>query len=108
MLTRAKIAYNLHKTPYKLELEYEGQKVTYHFSSELYRIKFNSRCGEHRRMITESLSKRFGFTVKSDLIADLRLYATIEKRGYLISIDGEYTECQNDIILDGMTMTLRR
>lgn len=108
MLTRAKIAYNLHKTPYKLELEYEGQKVTFHFSSELYRIKFNSRCGEHRRMICDSLSKRFGFTVKSDLIADLRLYSNIEKRGYLISIDGEYIECQNDIILDGMTMTFRR
>lgn len=107
MLTRANIAYNLYKSPHLLEMEYEGQKVIYHFSSELYKVKFEARKEAHRENITESLTNRFGFTIKSDLIADLRLYSSIEKRGYLISVDGEYQECQNDIILDGLKMTVK-
>ena len=104
MLTRANIAYNLYKTPHQQTVEYNGQKVIYYFSSDLYRIKFMARLGDHRRMITESLSKRFGFTIKSNLIADLRLYSSIEKRGFLISVDGEYKECQNYMVLDGLKM----
>lgn len=108
MLTRANIAYNLRTSPHTLEMEYGVQKVIYHFSSSLYRVKFLSRYGEHRRTIENSLSNRFGFTIDSELIADLRLYSSIEKRGYLISINGEYVECQENIILDGMKMTLKR
>lgn len=104
MLSRGKIAYNLHKTPYKTDVVYDGQLITFYFSSELYRVKFESRQDSHRKTIEESLSKRFGFTIKSNLIADLRLYSSIEKRGYLISIDGEFIECQNTIILDGLMM----
>jgi len=104
MLTRANISYNLYTTPHKQTVEYNGQKVIFYFSSELYRIKFNERMGEHRKMITDSLSNRFGFTIKSDLIADLRLYSSIEKRGFLISVDGEYKECQNVMVLDGLKM----
>ena len=104
-LTRAGVSYNLHKSPYTLEMDYEGTKIIYHFSSETYRVKFNSRCGENRGIINDSLSKRFGFNIKANILADLKLYATIEKRGFLISINGEYTECQNNIILDGMTTT---
>lgn len=101
-LTRAGVSYNLHKSPHLLEMDYEGTKVVFHFSSQTYRIKFNSRCGENRGAINHSLSKRFGFDVKADVLADLKLYATIEKRGFLISIDGVFAECQNNITLDGL------
>ena len=104
MLTRAKVCYNLIKTPYTYKVDYEGQTITYHFSSELYKDKFISRIKENRINITYSLSNRFGFHVNSDIIADLRLYSSIEKRGYLISVDGEHIECQNDIILDGLKL----
>lgn len=103
-LTRAGVSYNLYKSPHLLEMEYEGVKVVYHFSSQTYRIKFLSRCGEHRRSINHSLTNRFGFDVKADVLADLKLYATIEKRGFLISINGEFAECQNNIKLDGLKM----
>lgn len=106
-LTRAGVSYNLHKSPHLLDMEYEDTRVIYHFSSDTYRIKFLSRCGENREAINQSLSKRFGFNIKVDLLADLKLYATIEKRGFLISIDGEFAECQNDIILDGQRVTTR-
>lgn len=108
MLTRAKIAYNLYKTPYVLERVYEGQIIKYHFSSELYKDKFESRTKENRYNLDLSLWNRFGFIINSALIADLRLYSSIEKRGYLISVNGEYVECQNDITLDGLKMTLKR
>lgn len=107
MLTRAKIAYNLYKTPYTLERVYEGQTIKYHFSSELYREKFESRTEENRYNLDFSLLNRFGFVINSGLIADLRLYSSIEKRGYLISVNGEYVECQSNITLDGLKMTLR-
>ena len=106
MLTRSNIAYNLHASPHIVEVEYgEGKTITYHFSSALYTSKFRDRLQVHREIVSESLSNRFGFRIEADLIADLKLYNTIEKRGYLISIDGEYIECQNDITLDGMMLT---
>lgn len=104
-LTRANISYNLHTSPHFVEVEYGEQKVTYHFSSELYTNKFRDRMKEHREEINKSLSKRFGCIFRSDIIADLRLYKSIEKRGYLISVDGEKIECQENIILDGLKLT---
>lgn len=101
MLSRSNIAYNLYTTPHTLGLSYEGQEVIFHFSSELYRKKFQARLIEHRESINNSLSKRFGVKVVNPLLADLRLYSTIEKRGYLINVDGEYYECQEDITLNG-------
>lgn len=106
-LTRAGVSYNLHKSPHLLEMDYEETKVIFHFSSATYRIKFLSRSGENRRAINTSLSNRFGFNVKADLLADLKLYSTIEKRGFLISVNGEFAECQNNIILDGQKPTIR-
>ena len=107
MLTRAKIAYNLHISPHIVEVDYEGKKVTYHFSSELYTNKFLSRMKDNREIINESICNRFGININLDILADLKLYNTIEKRGYLISIDGEQIECQNIITLDGLKLTTR-
>ena len=103
MLTRAKIAYNLAVSPHKHEVSYEnGQSVIYYFSSDLYKKKFMERMTEHRDVINASLSKRFGLGMKCDLLGDIRLYSTIEKRGFLMTVDGvEYT-WQNNIRLDGL------
>ncbi len=107
-LTRANVAYNLHTSPHLVEVEYGGHKVTYHFSSELYTHKFRERVESNREDISTSLSKRFGIIINFELIADLRLYKSIEKRGYLISVDGDKIECQEHIILDGLRMIARR
>ena len=106
-LTRANVAYNLHISPHFVEVEYGEQKVTYHFSSELYTHKFREKLTSNREEIATSLAKRFGITINSDLISDLRLYKTIEKRGYLISVDGDKIECQENITLDGLKMIAR-
>ena len=101
MLTRANIAYNLYKSPHLLEKDYNGTKVVYHFSSELYRSKFLTKVNNNRETISKSLYNRFGFNIDVDILADFKLYTTIEKRGFLLSVNGVYAECQNNITLDG-------
>lgn len=107
MLTRAKVCYNLHNSPYQLIMKYEEQEIVYRFSSELYKTKFIEKVANHREDINTSLSKRFSVKFNADIVADLRLYSSIEKRGFSISLNGELIECQNNIVLDGLKMTAR-
>ena len=101
-LTRNNIAHNLKISPYTLEVDYLDGTLTYVFSSELYKTKFFRSFREHRRKVNESIAKRFGIDVVFDRLADIKLYDTIEKRGFLILLDnGEKIECLNNIILDG-------
>lgn len=110
-LTFRGIAYDFNISPYNLEIDYfnnriditkvERNSITYIFSSEYYRKKFAERLQENRIKISESLSKRFGYKIKCDLLADLKLYTTIEKRGFLILANGEKVDCLENIILDG-------
>ena len=112
-LTRRKIAYDLNISPYYEKITYyragkfkitevdEGNTITFVFSSELYSKKFVERLHENRIKINESLSNRFGLDFKCDLLADLRLYSSIEKRGFLILLNGVKVDCLENIILDG-------
>lgn len=100
-LTRSKIAYNLEESPHRLEVPYKDFHLVYVFSSNLYKNKFYERFIDNRAEISESLTRRFGFRIQSDLISDLRLYSTIEKRGFLVIKDGDKVVCQENIILSG-------
>lgn len=57
---------------------------TYYFSSMLYKDKFLQKYEENRKTINESLSNRFDFTIKLNMLCDIALYKKIEKRGFLI------------------------
>lgn len=103
-LTRSGVAYNLDESPHRLEVPYENQTLVFVFSSGLYKQKFYDRFIENRREISDSLSGRFGFRVENDVLCDIRLYRTIEKRGFLILKDGERFVCQDNIILNGGLM----
>lgn len=107
-LTRSNIAYDLNISPHIEEIEYPEYKIKYVFSSQLYRIKFLSKIGENRRMINHSLSNRFGFNIDVELLSDLKLYTSIEKRGFLIFKDGEKIECRENITLDGLILTTQK
>lgn len=104
-LTRGKIALDLEVSPYTFTVNYPFQKLIYVFSSKLYRDKFEANLKAHRKKINESLSNRFGFCCVCNEIADLKLYMTIEKRGFLIYKGLVKIECLNDIIFDGQQMT---
>lgn len=100
-LTRNNVAYNLNESPHRLEVPYEQESLIYVFSSEFYKTNFYNRFLENREKISESLSRRFGFTVQNDLLSDLKLYTSIEKRGFLIVKGEDKIVCQENITLDG-------
>lgn len=102
-LTRSKVAYNLEISPHR----YRVHGLEYVFSSELYMNKFIEKRGENQEKINESLSKRFGFNILLPILADLKLYNTIEKRGFLIIMNGDKIRCPSDIILDGNSLIMK-
>lgn len=102
-LTRSKVAYNLEISPHR----YKVHDLEYVFSSELYMNKFIEKRGENQEKIKESLSKRFGLNIILPVLADLKLYNTIEKRGFLIIMNGDKIRCPDDIILDGNSLIMK-
>ena len=107
-LSRRNIAYDLNISPYESIVLYpentQTVKIIYVFSSELYKRNFEEKLKEHREKINQSLSNRFGYDIRCDKLADLKLYTTIEKRGFLILQDGNKFECLNSIVLDGVSL----
>lgn len=102
MLTRNGIAYNLRLSPYEYTMNYSnGESIRYKFSSLLYKDKFIEKIESNRESINTSLSKRFGLNISNEILCDLKLYSSIEKRGFLIETKEGYYKCLNIIVLDG-------
>lgn len=102
MLTRNGIAYNLRLSPYEHTMNYSnGESIRYKFSSLLYKDKFIGKIETNRENINASLSKRFGLGISNEILCDLKLYSSIEKRGFLIETKEGYYKCLNTIKLDG-------
>lgn len=107
-LTKSKIAYDLNISPHKYKKQYKnGEEITFVFSSNLYLKKFSEAAAANREKINASLSNRFGFSTVNNLLCDLKLYITIEKRGFLIYKGQVKIECLNDITLDGSKMIVK-
>ena len=105
-LTRANVAYDLNISPHRLTISYSQDDITYVFSSELYRNKFLAAIHENRNKINHSLSNRFGFTIRNELLCDIKLYTSIEKRGFLIIKGQDKVECLNQVELVGQTVKM--
>lgn len=106
-LTRSNVAHDLNISPHSHKVAYsEFSEIEFVFSSELYKEKFKEKQEENRDRINQSLSNRFGFTIVNDKLADIKLYITIEKRGFLIYHNGVKIECLNSITLDGQNLTM--
>lgn len=102
MLTRNGIAYNLKLSPYEVIVNYnKNEQIKYKFSSNLYKENFENKLLSNRDSISTSLSKRFGFIIVNEKLCDLKLYSSIEKRGFLIETKEGFIECLNTIKLDG-------
>ena len=100
-LTRSKIAYDLTISPHSVVVCYDSFKLKFVFSSGLYKRNFKDKLQSNREKINDSLSKRFGFAIQNDILSDLKLYTTIEKRGFLIYKDKEKIECLNSLVIHG-------
>lgn len=111
-LTKSKIAYDLNISPHRETVHYmigdKIEEITFIFSSNLYRVKWCEKVDENRSKINESLTKRFGFDINIQQLADIKLYTTIEKRGFLIYKGPVKIVCLNDIILDGQMQIKKR
>lgn len=107
-LTRSNVAYDLTISPHKEKIKYQdGNIVTYVFSSDFYRKKFLEKMGVERSKTYIQISKRLNMNFEIPIIADLRTYTSIEKRGFLIQINGDYVECLDNITLNGVILTLK-
>lgn len=104
-MTKNGIEMNLQITPWTLIQTYDnGQDVTYCFSSDLYRNKFRERQQSNRELLHNSISNRFNIIFENIILCDLVLYKRIEKRGFLIKVNGEEI-CQNEVKLSGDKLT---
>ena len=103
-LTRSGIAHNLEISPYSLIVDYQDEQLEYIFSSQQYKDIFYRKFVDNRIKINDSLSKRFGFKIENDKLADLKLYSMTEKRGFLIKGKEEF-KCLNTIELIGVNLT---
>ena len=108
-LTRGKVAYDLEQSPYKVNIFYKQIEcyLEYSFSSEFYRSNFLNRLESHRSKIKESLTKRFGLEISIDILSDIKLYQSIEKRGFLIDYKGDKITCLNNVRLDGNNLMMK-
>ncbi len=107
-LSRGGVTNDLTVTPFKKKINHATNNyLIYCFSSQLYLNKFNERLEENREKLSTSLSNRFGLKVVNDVLYDIKLYSSIEKRGFLIKSNKEGFECLENIILDGKRTTLK-
>ena len=104
-LTRNGIAYNFYNSPYELKVSYNNNDLLFRFSSANNVNKFKNKLKENRENIKVSLSKRFKINLSLDLVADIKLYNSIETRGFLIIHKDEYFECLEEVEFDGIKMT---
>jgi Phi-29-like late genes activator (early protein GP4). len=103
MISKRGIAYNLEITPYIINV----RGITYHFSSKNHLEKFTEKLEENREVIALSLSKRFGFDIKPDMLSDLSLYSKVETRGFYVAKGSESYKCKKEVRLSGVNQMSR-
>lgn len=104
-LTLHGIAYDLGISPHKVKINYtQNTYIIYVFSSDLYKRKFEERLENNRQNINDSLSKRFNFAIENNILCDIKLYSSIEKRGFYLKNNKEGFECLESIKLDGKNL----
>ena len=103
MKTRNGIYYNLEESEYKITIS----GITYYFSSRLYLTKFIERFPNERDILNYKQSRRFKTALDLSLLADLKTYAAIEKRGFLVEIKGVQYVCLKHINLQLEIRTLK-
>ena len=104
-LTRSGVAYDLKVSPHILDVIYDGShSIKFVFSSEFYMNKFEEKLEDNRNEINGKLSKRYGFTITNNKLADIKLYEKVEKKGFLILGKDEVFTSLCNLKLDGVNL----
>lgn len=96
-MTKDGVEYRLKFSPFK----FKYLNAVFYFSSQPHLDKFIKMMNESQSSTNDSLSNRFKVKVDITGISIITLYSKIETRGFLISVEGEYIECQENLKLSG-------
>lgn len=74
--------------------------ITFYFSSQFYRNKFENRYKEEIHRFNQSLNNIYKdkFNIVGDCLSLIRLYALIEKRGFYFTLNGVEIKCPEDLL----------
>lgn len=97
MASRNGVYYDLSKSP--LCATHLG--ITFAFSSELHRQRFERLAVQRMEWLTDSMSRRIGVRMEMHEPALIQLYRQTETRGFLIEIDGETFTCLDELVFSG-------
>lgn len=98
-LTRSGVCYNLNESPFYTE--WNG--ITFYFSSETHKRKFDRYIKIKTDWLSDSLSRRFHFNIEASYIAIFQLYNLTETRGFHVKmVNGESVYSINDIYIEAV------
>lgn len=108
-LTRfSKIAYDFTSSPYHYIIKYDEKTIIkYIFSSNLNVERYKNKLASNRKYHNDSLSNRYKMNINLNLIADLKLYTGVEKRGFLLFLNEDMITCLENVELVGTTIRSR-
>ena len=106
-LTRSGVCYDLRNSPYKYQVNYNNQEITYCFSSEVVKQRFISKLNDNRETTHRFFEKKYGFLCVFNKLADITLYSKTEIRGFCIVVDGEVVLWQEKVKFVGEQLTIR-
>ena len=90
--TKRGIYHNLKESKYTVS----NGEIVFFFSSKVYMEKYLREYKENRRVFRNKLLRQGKeLPINLDIIADLTLYDTIEKRGFRACVGGVDTSCEN-------------
>jgi hypothetical protein len=99
MKTRNGIYYDLTKSTYKLKLN--DNNITFVFSSDLHRTKFEEQYKQNRTEHNLKFHARYRIDMDMKLLPDILLYKRIETRGFLLIDEGGRNIWQQNLRLIG-------
>jgi hypothetical protein len=99
MRTRNGIYYDLSKSTYKLKMP--DTNITFVFSSDLHRTKFEEQYKENRAEHNLKFHARYRIDTNMKVLPDIVLYKRIETRGFLLIDEGGQYIWQQNLILNG-------
>lgn len=101
-MTRNGIVYDLQDSPYNVNT----CGITFYFSSESHRSKFENMYVDNLEFMQNSMFKRFKFILDIEPVYALFFYKKIETRGFYIEYQGRGYKWLKSITLDGDQMIL--